>query len=97
VSSSTFTVTDVQALYDAVDPLARDVAVLLASNTAADTPRDTGRLAAGWHVVDRPKGRFVVTNDVPYARFVEYGTKDVRPVAMLGRATAQARARYGAR
>jgi hypothetical protein len=97
VSSSSFTVTDVQALYDAVNPIARDVAELLRTNTEAGTPRDTGTLAAGWHVVDRPKGRYVVTNDVPYARFVEYGTKDQPPVAMLGRATAQIRARYGSR
>jgi hypothetical protein len=33
-----------------------------------------------------------VVNPVPYARFVEYGTRHMAPAAMLGKALARARA-----
>lgn len=64
------------------------------------TPRRTGRLAAGWKLSRHPRYKrasFYVTNDVPYARFVEYGTRRRPAAAMSGRVLATYRRRYGGR
>ena len=80
----------------AADPLVGDVARPIAQTASANAPRLTGRLAAGFAANQDTPGEYVVTNDVPYARYVEYGSKhNPRPAAMLGRAVASARVRYG--
>ena len=93
--SSEFHVTDWSALHRAVDPAVEHVANGITANAAARTPVETGRLRGGWKVGKTRDGGREVSNDVPYARFVEYGTKHNQARAMLGQATAQARATYG--
>jgi hypothetical protein len=62
----------------------------LASLAASNTPRLTGRMASSWTTAPgySDPGTTVVTNTVPYARFVEYGTKSQPARAPLGRAMA---------
>jgi len=85
-----FTVTDREAPRRAVAPGIHRTAGTLAADAADRTPVLTGRLRAGWKAEpDGLDGR--VSNDVEYARFVEYGTRRTRPAAMLGRALAWAR------
>ena len=57
----------------------------------AGTPVATGTLRNGWRVGRTAAGDPTVRNDVPYARFVEYGTAHRPPAAMLGRALARYR------
>src|SRR5262245_13351139 len=93
-ASARFTVTDPRAPRNAVAPDIRGMTRHLAADAAAATSRRTGRMAAGYRVVpgDDPATSIVVT-DVPYARFVEYGTRTMRAEAPLGRAVAAARGR----
>jgi hypothetical protein len=92
MGDSVFTVTDPRAPRQAVSPDIRSIAERLAAQASANTPRLTGRLAAGYHVQPgQEPGTSVVVNDVPYARFVEYGTRDMAAEAPLGRALAAAR------
>ena len=90
--SATFRVTDPKAIRQAVAPGVRDAADAVMRDARAETPVRTGHLRAGWRLV---RGRDVayqrVTNDVSYARFVEYGTRHMPPAGMLGRAIARAR------
>ena len=69
----------------------RDIAGGLRDEARAGTPVRTGTLRAGWRVGRGHDGDPTVLNDVPYARFVEYGTSRRPPVAMLGRAMARYR------
>jgi len=51
------------------------------------TPVDTGALRSGWKIrIQRlgKGGRVTVSNETPYARHVEYGTRYTRPQPMLG-------------
>lgn len=75
-----------------VQPDIARIARGVAADAAARTPVHTGALRAGWKVVpgDDP-GTSVVVNEVPYARFVEYGTRRRAAAAMLGRAIAAVR------
>jgi hypothetical protein len=90
VASVEFRVTDPKAPRLCVQPDVRSAAQRLAARAASNTPRRTGRMAASWEV--RPgysdPGTSVVVNTVPYARFVEYGTRRTRAYAPLGRAVA---------
>jgi hypothetical protein len=95
MSATRFTVTDPSQLDHAVKPLTGKVAQQIGQGAAERTPRRTGRLAAGWRVQATGAVGWAVTNDVPYGRFVEYGSIHNRAVAMLGSATAQARRTYG--
>jgi len=92
-SSSTFTVTDHRAPREAVAPDIKAIAERIAADAAANTPVVTGRLAASYQVVpgDEDPATYLVTNPVPYARFVEYGSVYDRAQAPLGRAMARAR------
>ncbi|HXD66359.1 MAG TPA: HK97 gp10 family phage protein [Solirubrobacteraceae bacterium] len=85
-----FKVTDPRAPRLAVQQNVAEITARIASAAASNTPRLTGAMAAGWEV--RPgysdPGTSVVTNRVPYARFVEYGTRRMRAHAPLGRALA---------
>jgi hypothetical protein len=81
----TFTVTHPEAPYVAADPGIGRIAEEVAAQAQAATPVRTGTLAAGWRVAegDRPAVR-LVTNDVLYAKFVEYGTRDMSAEPMIG-------------
>ena len=85
-----FKVIDPRAPRLAVQQNVAEITARIASQAASNTPRLTGRMAAGWEV--RPgysdPGTSVVINTVPYARFVEYGTRTRPPRAPLGRALA---------
>ncbi len=48
----------------------------------ANTPVDTGRLRAGWSVMQTKKG-LGIQNFTPYAIYVEMGTRKMRPRNML--------------
>jgi hypothetical protein len=91
-SDAKFTVTNREAPRLAVQHDIRALADQIAEEAAADTPVQTGRLAAGYHVEqgDDP-ATSIITNEVPYARFVEYGTKYMPAEAPLGRAVARHR------
>lgn len=92
---SHFRVEHPEELNRVVTPMTRKVAEELSEDTARNTPVQTGRLQSGWRVVADSSGRWMVTNDVAYGRFVEYGTHSLHPVGMLGAAVSRARQRYG--
>ena len=68
----------------------------VAHEAAGRSPHgDTGQLAAGWTVVPgRVPYVHIVTNTVPYAMFVEYGTRNMQAEPMLGPVLAAHRAAY---
>jgi len=88
-----YRVTDRRAPRKAVDPDIARRADRLRDDTVAGTPRLTGRLASSWHVERTGDADYRVTTDVEYARYVEFGTRDTRAAAMVGRALARARSR----
>jgi hypothetical protein len=89
-----FTVTNAPTLLDAVDAIVNTVTEALKTDAANNTPVVTGRLQAGW-TITRPKaGERLLENPVSYGRYVEYGTRDMRAEAMLGRALSIIRAKY---
>lgn len=92
---ATYKVTHPEGLPKAVDPLVGGVARGVLSDTVANTPSETGTLARGWRLVHQRDNQWDITNDVPYAKHVEFGTRGRTAAAMLGRAVASARARYG--
>lgn len=94
MAGSEFRVTDPRAPREAVAEDIRRDAEQLAADASSRTPVITGRMAGAYHVEqgDDPATQ-IVTNDVYYARFVEYGTRNMRAEAPLGRAAAAARAR----
>jgi hypothetical protein len=77
-----------------VDSDVGQLAEQIMAEVVAATPRDTGDLAAGWHI---ERGEFpavrLIKNDVPYARYVEYGTQHMRADPALGRTLARYRNR----
>jgi bacteriophage HK97-gp10 putative tail-component len=89
--ASTFRVTHPEAPRLAVDPNMREKAEQVRSDAAALTPVETGQLAASWAVDKANEASYRVSADVPYARYVEYGTRFMHGAAMMGRALAQAR------
>jgi hypothetical protein len=92
VADAVFTVKDRGAIRQAAWPGVGQVASRVESAARSGTPVRTGRLRAGWRVErGRIPGVWLVVNDVPYARWVEYGTGRRRPAAMLGRAAARFR------
>jgi hypothetical protein len=92
--AATFTVTDARARRYVVKDDIAAIAGRLASDARANTPVQSGRMAAGWRTVPgRDPGTTLVVNDVPYAVYVEHGTKNMLPRAPLGRALAAARSR----
>lgn len=89
-----YRVIDRTAPRKAADPGIGDIADAICQQAAATTPHgDTGDLARGWHVIEgRETAVRLVVNDVPYARYVEYGTVNMAAEPMLGPAVAAARA-----
>jgi hypothetical protein len=95
-SGATYKVTNAIAKRLAVQPQILEIATQIAADARASTPVTTGRLAGGWHTAPgRDPGTTLVVNDVEYARYVEYGTRRRRAVAMLGRALASRRGGFG--
>lgn len=93
-----YKVTNRGALGEALNPLVGQAANDIASQAGGGSPSGpTGRLRGGWQVVGPVRGGALVKNDTDYGRYQEYGTRHVRAQAMMGRAVARARARYGAR
>jgi hypothetical protein len=92
-SGATYKVTNAIAKRLAVQPQILEIATQIAADARASTPVTTGRLAGGWP--GRDPGTTLVVNDVEYARYVEYGTRRRRAVAMLGRALASRRGGFG--
>lgn len=90
---ATFRVTNRHAPRLAVDHDIGRRAAVLKDDAAELTPRRTGRLASSWQVTRKGPAEYALTTDVPYAKYVEYGTKDMPPAAMLGRALAKVRHR----
>ena len=48
------------------------------------TPVRTGRLRAGWNIAHLDGDSAMITNDVPYAGFVDAGTPHMYPRDMTG-------------
>jgi hypothetical protein len=94
MAGATFRVTDPTAPRKAADEEIGQIAQELVSQIRADTPVRTGRLAASWQVTHEGASRFHAHTSVPYARFVEYGTRDDAAQAPAGRALAEARMRH---
>jgi hypothetical protein len=85
-----FTVTDPKAPRREADPGIADITERIRAEVAAQTPRDTGELAAGWAVArGREDGVRLLTQAVPYWRFVEYGTRYMTARPVLGRVLAR--------
>ena len=87
----TYTVIDAEAPERACAPDMLRMAEQLAADAASGTPVRTGRLRRGW-AARKDGNAAAVSNAVPYVWFVEYGTRNMRASAMLGRALAAARA-----
>lgn len=91
-----FTVTDRDAPQREARPLMRQVAEEVAADAADGTPVVTGMLRDGWKVEGGPGEPPRIVNDVEYVFAVEFGgPRNPIARAMLGRALARARARYG--
>lgn len=84
-------VTNPDAPRRAADRGIGEIADRIRDEAAARTPVDTGRLQASWHVVELGEGAREVATDVPYARYVEYGTRYDAAQPMLGPVVAQYR------
>lgn len=92
-----FRVLDVNAPRRVVDPVVQRIAQGVLRDVVTATPHQTGDLRRGWRLVRARDGKWRVLNDVPYARFVEYGTVHRPAAAMLGRTIASWRMRFPAR
>jgi HK97 gp10 family phage protein len=91
----TYRVLDRTAPKRVVDPAISRVSTEVMRAAQARSPVETGRLRSGWTVRKIAAGRYMVVNPVPYAKFVEYGTKDTPAHPMIGPALLTARQRYG--
>lgn len=85
----TFTVTDWRQRRYAIQQDIAEIGARVAAAAAANSPRQTGRLAGSFTTAPgRDPGTTLIRTSVPYARYLEYGTRRVRAHAMLGRALA---------
>jgi HK97 gp10 family phage protein len=91
----TYRILDRTAPKRVVDPSISRVSTEVMHAAQARSPVESGRLRAGWTVRKVGVARYVVANPVPYAKFVEYGTKDTPAHPMIGPALLTARQRYG--
>jgi HK97 gp10 family phage protein len=67
-----------------------DVTQKLLEDAKAGTPVDTGNLRDNWEIKTSDK-QGEVTNDLPYASAVEYGTSRQKPKRMLTKALIRAK------
>lgn len=79
-----FRVLDPRAPREVTDRDIQRIANAIRDEVTARTPRRTGRLAAGWQVSRVRPGTWRVSNEVPYGRFVEYGTRHQPARPFLG-------------
>jgi hypothetical protein len=86
--ASTFRVINPLAPKLAVDENMRLKAEQVAEIAAEHSPVETGRLAGSWKVEKKAEAAYQVSTDVPYAPYVEYGTRFMRGAHMMGRAVA---------
>jgi len=92
MAGARFRVIDRHAPRKAVDPDIREITERIAQDASADAPRLTGRLAASYRVARGvAPAVYLVTTDVEYAKYVEYGTRNMAARAPMGRALAHAR------
>jgi len=74
MSDSSYRILDRLAPRKATDAGVRRTAEIIRSDLAAFTPRDTGRLAGAWKLQKgRSPGTYLIVNNTPYARAVEFG------------------------
>ena len=92
MSGAVFKVTNPRLPRQVADPGVGRIAGRVAAEIVAQTPVDTGRLAAGWRVVPgRVPGVRLLVNDTPYAKYVEYGTRNRPATPAAGRVLARYR------
>jgi hypothetical protein len=84
MAGATFRVTNPEAPRRAADPGIGGIADRIKGDVVAATPVLTGRLAAGWQIIKDHEGERRVVNAVPYAKYVEYGTRYMSPEPMIG-------------
>lgn len=91
-----YKVTNAAARRLAVAPDIARIAEQVRAAAMAGTPRGpTLDLYGGWLLAQgREPATTLIVNDTPYARYVEYGTRNLRAAAMLGRAMASARSTF---
>jgi hypothetical protein len=95
MGESVFTVINPPALREIADPELEHIAREIMDNAVDGTPVISGTLAAGYRLERIGPSHYRIVNDVPYARYVEYGDSRQEAQPALGRALARARARYG--
>lgn len=96
VVNSSYRIVNYAAPKKAVDPMTERIANEVMRAARARTPvGKTGALIGGWKVQKLRTAGYRVINDVFYARFLEHGTRKMRPKPMLGPAVLAARQRYG--
>jgi HK97 gp10 family phage protein len=84
MAGATFRVLRPEAPRRAADPGIGDIADRVKDDVVARTPVLTGNLAAGWQVTKNHEGARVVSNPVPYAKYVEFGTRYMPAEPMIG-------------
>jgi hypothetical protein len=92
------TVGEAKRARQAVQPNIKRMAEQVARDAAARSPRVTGRLAGGYKTepgAKDPATTFVI-NEVPYARFVEFGSRGRPARPAFGRAIASFRRQWSA-
>jgi hypothetical protein len=91
---STYQVLNRQAPKQAADGIVAGIANQVRDAVASQSPRGrTGSYASGWRVEKLKAGVYRVINEVPYGRFIEYGTRYVPARPVFGRTIANVRAR----
>jgi hypothetical protein len=92
--ASTYQVLNRQAPKLATDGIVRGIAEAIRSGVAAQEVRGrTGNLGGGWRIERIKPGVYRVLNEVPYGKYVEYGTRFMPARPVFGRVISQYRAR----
>lgn len=91
---STYRVINRSAPKQAADAIVAGIANQIRDAVAGQSPRgETGAYAAGWQVEHLKAGVYRVFNNVPYGKYVEYGTRYVQARPVFGRVISSVRAR----
>jgi HK97 gp10 family phage protein len=90
--SSEYRVLDSTLPRQATDAVVARVANGIRDAVMSQQPHRTGALAGGWHVTRLNPSVYLVANDVPYGRYVEYGTRSMPARPVFGQVIAQVRA-----
>lgn len=96
ITGTTYRILNPDAPRKVCDADIADVANRVMLEAQARTPYRTGELADGYHVTKIEDSRYEISNDVPYARFVEFGTVDMPAEPAFGQAIAAARRAFRA-